>query len=94
MKEFKGTKGEWNCTKKEGYDYDIYSGELEICTTVFSDIRGEEARLNAQLIATAPELLQELKKIKLDIDLGIIRVSKTSPIYKGIEQAINKALGL
>lgn len=37
------------------------------------------------------ELLKELQKVKLDIDLGTIRVSKTSPIYRGIEEVIKKA---
>ena len=40
----------------------------------------------------APELLKELQKIKLDIDMGTIGVRKSSPIYQGIVRVINKAL--
>jgi hypothetical protein len=52
----------------------------------------ESIMANAKLIASAPDLLKELQKIKLDIDLGVIGVRKSSPIYSGIVNAINKAL--
>jgi hypothetical protein len=51
-----------------------------------------EQQANAKLIASAPDLLKELQKIQLDIKLGTIPIRKDSPIYRGIEQAINKAL--
>lgn len=54
----------------------------------------QEKKANAHLIAAAPEMLQELQKLKLDMDLGTINVRKDSPIYLGVERVINKALNL
>jgi hypothetical protein len=54
------------------------------------EFKGTKAEF--KIIEAAPELLKELRKIKLDIDLGTISVRKSSPIYQGIVRAINKAL--
>lgn len=93
--EFKGTKGEWKLSKRR-LDYRYLSGEgwedfARVCVMVDGS-GNDEGKANAKLIASAPELLKELQKIKLDIDLGIIDVRQSSPIYEGIVRAINKAL--
>ena len=62
-----------------------YNGKEEVMS--FEDLKDYSA-----LFAAAPELLKELQKIKLDMDLGTIRVRKDSPIYEGVERVINKAL--
>jgi hypothetical protein len=89
MMEFKGTKGDW---VKLSLNY-VYLKGIDICIADCeqdsTDIQNEA---NAKLIASAPDLLKELQKIKLDIDLGVIGVRKSSPIYSGIVNAINKAL--
>ena len=54
------------------------------------EFKGTKEQLKVR--EAAPELLKELQKIKLDIDLGVISVRKSSPIYQGIVRAINKAL--
>ena len=90
--EFKGTKGEWKVEQETGYDCDVVYEGGEICWLGLSDASHKEQKANAKLIAAAPELLKELQKIKLDIDLGVISVRKSSPIYQGIVRAINKAL--
>lgn len=87
--EFKGTKGEWlinrnNIPDLPEAEFEIEGDNMQVAISFDYD--------DAKLIASAPCLLKELQKIKLDIDLGTIRVSKTSPIYIGIEKAINKAL--
>jgi hypothetical protein len=84
--EFNGTQGEWK-VRKTGKLNDVYNQE-ESNWFIAQDINPYDA----QLIATAPELLKELQKIKLDIDLGIIEVRKSSPIYQGIVRVIDKAL--
>ena len=104
--EFKGTQGEWRIinggfSKKREIPnlIQIYAtnDDLEMICKVNKDqllhnkVQNHEA--NAQLIAAAPELLKELQKIKLDIEIGVIGVRKSSPIYQGIVRSINKALG-
>ena len=54
------------------------------------EFKGTKEQLKVR--EAAPELLKELQKIKLDIDLGVISVRKSSPIYQGIVRVINKAL--
>ncbi len=47
---------------------------------------------NAKLIAAAPDLLNELKKVRLDIKLsGVFK--EDSPIVQGIDSVIQKAIG-
>jgi K+/H+ antiporter YhaU regulatory subunit KhtT len=94
--KFKGTKGEWTTGLYPNLNHPhrtvlTTENQKEICTIHLDNI---EVRANAKLIAAAPELLKELQKIKLDIEIGVIGVRKSSPIYQGIVRSINKALGL
>jgi hypothetical protein len=106
--EFKGTQGEWKSVNNDSYwevinnrkyndNESIFTASLHINKyhkgEIYSDSLSNESKANAQLIAAAPELLKELQKIKLDIEIGVIGVRKSSPIYQGIVRSINKALG-
>ena len=94
--EFKGTKGEWGFTKdptSNGWTSVFLKGtNHEICTcytgTEITDF--DELEANAQLIATAPELLKALQDLYSAIDNCI---DLTPELMKSTKKAINKALG-
>lgn len=96
-KEFKGTKGEWfvnglfiECEGEDGLTtvcqfYDRFETEFE------------DAKSNAQLIATAPELLKALQNLMKGVE-GLPPLTAIAGLleneYREAEKAINKALGL
>ena len=90
--EFKGTKGVWKVVHEINV---MNSCNRSVCACGTINHSEKDSMLinkaNAQLIATAPELLKELTKIKFDIDMGVINVRRDSPIYKGIINVIKKA---
>mgnify|MGYP003661635379 CR=1 FL=1 len=91
--EFKGTQGYWKVVNETQIAFsqdDFNTKDCDLYEHQYDSF--EELIANAKLIASAPDLLKELQKIKLDIDLGVIGVRKSSPIYSGIVNAINKAL--
>jgi Ribonuclease G/E len=101
MKEFKGTKGEWGVNDKfrepevlNESGKVIFTHNKSCCDTDVNTIvyySHNKMMANAKLIAAAPDLLKELQKVRLDIKLsGVFR--EDSPIVKGIDEAINKAL--
>jgi len=70
--EFQGTKGKWRVTKAVPNGYGILKRDIEISNDeysiacVFTDINSfdkTQAKANAKLIASAPELLEALQKI-------------------------------
>jgi hypothetical protein len=95
--KFKGTQGKWRVNKDEGLQYNEYNiGYLTIdfndyqrnCVDVYTggdeDIKETEA--NAQLIASAPELLE--------FAIEMVKRYPNSPwITEQGQKAINKALG-
>jgi len=96
--EFKGTKGEW---KFDGIGKDLYmvSSDLEVqgnIICIIPDSEYEESRVNwecnAQLIAAAPELLEAL--IKVSKINKVAREYISEDLFKEVDKAINKALGL
>ena len=96
--EFKGTKGEWEFTKdpaSNGWTSVFLKGtNHEICTcytgTEIPDF--DELEANAQLIATAPELLKALRYI-LDQKENEHCSTYMDEVCEYAEKVINKALG-
>ena len=103
MKEFEGTKGEWrkvfiNKTPYINSTYEIQFGYDGECVAEFVHDRDD-----AQLIATAPELLKALQGLLSIIDNseGVHGLSSSKhlsfweefPEVEEAERVINKALG-
>lgn len=90
MNRFKGTKGEFHAVNYAGA-YLIQIGQMYEDLDVLNEneVGEEEAKANAQLISTAPELLEaliDLHRFRKDNNVGAeLELS---------ELAINKALGL
>lgn len=98
--EFKGTKGEWHAVNYAGF-YTIqdepFYGEKDLLNYDHDLIREpvsiEEAEANAQLMASAPDLLNAcIEMIKwVDGDEGMKAITDIEPI---IIAAIHKALAI
>lgn len=89
--EFKGTKKEWKRENNKIYiDSDLLdSGKLQIAVCLNSPTPVKEA--NAKLIASAPELLNDLK----DLYWLALNEATSEEIFERIiksKQTINKAL--
>ena len=102
MKEFKGTQGEWNSTLFfSNLETRISTGIKRIADVKhYNEGKGglfkndpdfNEGRANAQLIATAPELLESLQEMVFLSPCDNIEQQKAQA--KAI-LTINKALGL
>lgn len=83
--EFKGTKNEW-CLCNNWDDNFIEVGTKEAHNIALVNKEYEEAEANAQLISSAPELLNACQ-------LALGGIDPKSDIGKQIKKAINKALG-
>lgn len=109
MKEFKGTKGKWISRYNDKYwevnrEEDFKDGKsLAISVMVFEAKDGDyvfgrsgEARANAHLIATAPELLELAIKVQKFIQdyKGNINLQDYIGINIMMEEVINKALNI
>lgn len=92
MEEFKGTQGIWaveNVSNPNGSFYKVKVDNSEsICNITTRDT--ERSRLNAQLIAAAPELLEALQNVFVHAKTII---NENHSDYKLAVKAINKALG-
>lgn len=99
MKRFRGTKGKWFAVEYAG-TYMIQDGEMyEDNNILDSDIYTKEVvDANAQLIATAPELLRVLIGMTLSMkahpDYQLGKNQELIDYVESAEQVINKALGL
>ena len=100
MKEFKGTQGKWKLSiSKRGRKAHINANDWEMHTKVYvqtQDIEGnyvdsEEGMANAQLIETAPELLEALQIMVFLFNNE--NIDQQNAKAKAI-LTINKALGL
>ena len=101
MKEFKGTQGKWTLSiSKRGRKANISGKAWQNHTKVYiqtQDIEGnytdsQEGMANAQLIETAPELLESLQEM---VELLNFTDGKTSLDFCiKYQKVINKALGL
>ena len=105
MKEFKGTKGEWNqshrISDKDGnYSTEVYCDKGDTIATLSwypnNDIEGiirTDREHNAKIIASSPELLEALQKAKKNIeDAYKILESKSFLCSKVIFEIIDKAI--
>lgn len=103
MKEFKGTKGKWEVKHSELQDaYNIIGtrlgGKYKIARCKYlGDYDKRETKINAQLIASAPELLKALYGIYLSVkahpDYVFSKSQEFIDYVESAEEAINKALG-
>jgi hypothetical protein len=97
--EFKGTKGEWISRYNGNYwevnrEEDFTDGQRLAISIFVLDIIGDkcetnrsgESEANAQIISSAPELLNACQ-------LALGGIDPKSDIGKQIKKAINKALG-
>lgn len=99
MKEFKGTKGEWEFHCGENIGVSSKNPLLIIADVELDkDIPTDQQIANAKLIAAAPELLEALQecifRMAQQLSLSQVKVNKTE-FERGItiaEQAISKAL--
>ena len=80
--EFRGTKGSWSCMVDENYS-DMYQVICKPNSSTFG-----EQEYNAQLIATAPELLEALKDFVLAVESNKVILAEE---YENAKQAIEKA---
>lgn len=91
MERFKGTKGEWHAVDYAGYihiqDEPFYGGvdllNQETCS---------EAQYNAQLAASAPDLLKACETAILELQL--IPCKCDPKVIDELERAIKKALNI
>lgn len=94
MEEFKGTKGEWLV---DGIDVISRETGFAICQvydgldTHISEMNMEVVNANAQLMATAPELLEALQKV---VEIHRTGLHLSDALIKYVYPAINKALGI
>ena len=100
MEEFKGCKGAWVHHKPHGYQHYvggwIQSEKGKICDVAGLDVGREAAFANASLIASAPDLLKELQRLR-DYVINICGVDDEDcdaehPLMSSMA-AISKALG-
>lgn len=99
-KEFKGTKGKW-VLWNDGYAFDVVK-ESDAIMTIACVYDGKEAennldvvvaKANAQLIATAPELLKFAMYIAKHEKGSAPSVGYFQEMIERAENVINKALG-
>lgn len=104
MEDFKGTKGQWIIRHNGSYyevnrEEDFRDGKRLAVTVMVFDVKDEECvfnksgedKANAQLIATAPELLTVLLKVQKAINE--MDYSEIEGLYDEVEETINKSLG-
>jgi len=87
MREFKGTKGKWDSmpANQMGVPYIIFVDN----ETIFQ-CYGEKAKENMQVAKCAPEILEMIKELLLDIDEITIPTSMNNTVFRA-EQLIKKA---
>lgn len=95
MTEFKGTKGKWSIGEQDQYGIQIWCNQSHYVARAYhggSDRTDDETNANAQLIATAPELLSELQHAVKALE-AVSSFGATRPIIESAKRIISKALG-
>jgi len=96
--EFKGTKGEWKVTKSNTHESKVATDKYRIAGVkhyykqinhVLLEPSKEEGQANAQLIASAPELLKALQFFTANFTP---QKAWMEDEFRKAEKAINKAL--
>lgn len=101
--EFKGTKGDWTVGDSDTHNYVYNNASDDPCrnfTIAECDhvgIQNKESKANAQLIASAPDLLKALKSLiwevkRLELSHGQCVEEELEEELRESQQAINKAL--
>jgi len=95
MKEFKGTPAPWYLIEERPENYEIsvedsWLGQSFASVHNNEFIQSSKGKYNAQLIATAPELLEALQNLYDAIDSCI---DLTPELLQASRATINKALG-
>lgn len=89
--EFKGTKGKWIIKYSDrDNSYDVVTKESFIASTLNAS---NESKINALLISKAPEMLEMLKEILLDLEEVNIPTSMYDTL-KRAKQLIKEATEL
>jgi len=96
--KFKGTKGKWEF--RDGYAMDIVTsddrsfGIVDLGTeqdAFLADYPLDELKANAKLIASAPEMFEELKETIIDLKILRNQIEsevKTNHLFKGMPELI------
>ena len=94
MSEFKGTPGKWEsresfCKKfdQEIINIDSDKGFSSFVTVYSGGLNNEQSRCDAKLIAHAPELLEILKQILKEHEIGIIQGLDSKVVRELIKSA-------
>ena len=83
----KHTNGQWTA-EKINKNYMILSDRMYIGSISSSDVESEQAEANAQLIASAPELLEALLAVQKDLEQFSLLPSTENLINNAILKAI------
>jgi hypothetical protein len=92
------TKGKWLTDEPTMTEITVCTEKMDICTVLCIDIEPEEAEANAQLIASAPELLEALNHLcetmrPYIMKLGIKKGFSEHAALAQAQTAIHKAIG-
>lgn len=100
MKEFKGTKGDWECVDMDDDSISEISATMVVCGDVVLAVVGPTAdsslpedEHNANLIAAAPDLLEALQDLYISLFNSDQWSKQQLNSFSKARSAIAKALG-
>lgn len=100
MNKFKGTKGKWGYSpqkgnKTRGFQAQVWREDKFSLALIEPTENQEEATANAQLIAHAPEMYDEIKESITDllcIQSNVFDACKTDNRWEGVYEIIQKQI--